>query len=112
MKKVNLLFLIPMVWNGFCLFVSLIVGITFLIGSQLPISDTPELPGIILFFFAIFDLLLMVSPLMLVVMVLISIFNLMKETSNARRWGPLIFSTIMQGLLTALFVTSITQPAA
>lgn len=100
-----------MVYNGVCLFVSLVVGITFLIGSQMPAAASPDLPGIILFFFTIFDLLLMVSPLMLVVMVIISIFNLMRESTNARRWGPLIFSTIMQGLLTALFVTSITQPA-
>ncbi len=100
-----------MVYNGFCLFVSLVVGITFFIGSQMPATATPELPGIILFFFAVFDLLLMISPLMIIVMVIISIFNLMRESSNVRRWGPLIFSTIMQGLLTALFVTSITQPA-
>lgn len=108
--QIKPLFVIPMVWNGFCLFVSLVVGITFLIASQMPVGTTPELPGIILFFFTLFDLLLMISPLMLVVMVLISIFNLMRETSNFRRWAPLIFSAIMQGLLSALFVASITQP--
>ena len=99
-----------MIYNGFCLFVSAIVGITFLIGSRMPATASPELPGIILIFFSIFDLLLMVSPLMLVVMVIISIFNLMRENTNFRRWMPLIISTIMQGLLSALLVTSITQP--
>ena len=97
-------------YNGFCLFVALVVGITFLIGSRMPVTDTPQLPGIILGFFTIFDLLLMVSPLMLVLMVVISIFNLMRETTNFRRWTPLIFSAVMQGLLSVLFLTSITRP--
>lgn len=99
-----------MIYNGFSLFVSLVVGITFLIGSQLAATGAPELPGIILFFFTFFDLLMFASPVMLVVMVVISIFNLMRETSNFRRWAPLVFSTVMQGLLAALFVSSITQP--
>ena len=101
-----------MIYNGFSLFVSIVVGITFLIGSQIPATASPELPGIILLFFSIFDLLLMVSPLMLVVMVILSIFNLMRENTNFRRWTPLVISTIMQGLLSALLVTSITQPVA
>ena len=99
-----------MIYNGFCLFVSAVVGITFLIGSQMPTTASPVLPGIILIFFSLFDILLMISPLMLVVMVLISIFNLMRESGNFRRWTPLVFSAIMQGLLSALFLASITRP--
>ena len=76
----------------------------------MPTTASPELPGIILIFFSLFDILLMISPLMLVVMVLISIFNLMRESGNFRRWTPLVFSTIMQGLLSALFLASITRP--
>ena len=101
-----------MVYNGICIFVGLVVGITFLIGSQMPATASPQLPGIILFFFTIFDLLLMVSPLMLVTMVILSIFNLMRENTGFTRWASLIVSTITQGLLTALFVTSITQPVS
>ena len=101
-----------MVYNGICIFVGLVVGITFLIGSQMPTTASPQLPGIILFFFTIFDLLLMVSPPMLVTMVILSIFNLMRENTGFTRWAPLIVSTITQGLLTALFVTSITQPVS
>ena len=110
MKKNHILYYITMGYNGFCLLVSLVVGITFLIGSQMPVSDTPQLPGIILGFFTIFDLLLMVSPLMLVVMVVVSIFNLMRETTGFRRWVPLIFSAIMQGLRSVLFLASLPQP--
>ena len=101
-----------MIWNSFCLFVTLVVGITFLIGSQLPATATVDLPPIILFFFTLFDLLLMISPLTLIVMVLISVFNVMKARSKAERFVPLVFSTIMQGLLTALFIVSITQPVS
>ena len=49
-----------MIYNGFCLFVSAVVG--------------------------------------------------MRESGNFRRWTPLVFSTIMQGLLSALFLASITRP--
>lgn len=106
------LFWIPIIYNGFTLIVTLVVGVTFLIGSQTSSSAEVNLPGIILGFFTAFDLLLMVSPLMLVVMVLISIFNLMKENTKFRRFMPLVMSTILQGLLSALFVSTITQPVA
>lgn len=112
MNRFRPLYWIPMIYNGFCLLTALVVGITFLIGSQMPVTAEVDLPGIILVFFTIFDLILMISPLMLVVMVIISIFNLMKENSRSRRFLPLVFTTIMQGLLSALFVTTITQPAA
>lgn len=112
MRKNHVLFYIPMIWNGICLFVSLVVGITFLIGSRMPVTTEVSLPGIILFFFTLFDILLMVSPVALVGLVLVSIFNLMRESSGFRRWAPLIFSALMQGLLSMLFVTSITQPVS
>ena len=110
-KSFSLFFAIPMIWNGICLFISLVVGLTFLIGSQLTLSEGSELPGIIVFFFALFDMIMMISPISLAVMVVLSIFNLMRESTNARRWTPLVFSTIMQGLLSALFLSAITQPA-
>ena len=106
------LFWIPTLWNGFCLVVSLVVGVTFMIGSRMPAETEVALPGIILTFFTIFDVLLMISPLMLVVMVIVSIFNLMRENTMMRRFLPLIATAIIQGALSALLLVSITQPAA
>ena len=101
-----------MIYNGFCLLISLVVGITFLIGSQMPVTAEVQLPDIIIICFSIFDLLMMISPLMLVVMVIISIFNLIRENSKTRRFLPLVFTTIMQGLLSALCVSALTRPVA
>ena len=112
MKNNHILFWIPMIYNGFCLLISLIVGITFLIGSQMPVTAEVQLPDIIVVCFTIFDVLMMISPVMLVAMVIISIFNLIRESSKARRFLPLVFSTIMQGLLSAFCVTALTQPVA
>lgn len=111
MNKPKPFYWIPMIYNGFCLLVALVVGITFLIGSQMPADAEINLHPIILGFFTTFDILLMISPLMLVVMVIISIINLMRENTKSRRFIPLVFTTIMQGLLSALFLTTITQPA-
>lgn len=111
MKKNHILFWIPMIYNGFCLLISLIVGITFLIGSQMPVTAEVQLPDIIVVCFTIFDVLMMISPLMLVVMVVISIFNLIRENTKTRRFLPLVFSTIMQGLLSAFCLSALTQPA-
>ncbi len=109
-KKYGPLFWIPVIWNGITLLVTLVVGITFLLGSMQPSDAQVDLPDIILVFFTIFDVLLMISPLMLVVMVLISIVNVIRGRSKMERFFPLTFSTIMQGLLSALLLTSITQP--
>ena len=100
-----------MIYNGFCLLISFIVGITFLIGSQMPVTAEVQLPDIIVVCFTIFDVLMMISPLMLVVMVVISIFNLIRENTKTRRFLPLVFSTIMQGLLSAFCLSALTQPA-
>ncbi len=99
-----------MIWNGLTLLVFLVVGATFLIGSRLPAGTEPQLPDIILFFFALFDFLMIISPLTLVVTVLISVFNVMQSGSKTRRFLPLFFSAILQGALSALFLSSITQP--
>ena len=109
-KERPLLFWIPMIWNGLTLLVFLVVGVTFFVGSRLPDGAGSNLPDAIMFFFVLFDFLLVISPLTLVVMVLISVFNVMQSGSNLRRFLPLVFSGILQGALTALFVTSITQP--
>ena len=109
-KRYGPLFWIPVIYNGITLLVSIVVGITFLVGSMHPSDAQIDLPGIILVFFTIFDVLLMISPLMLVVMVLISIFSVMRGRTKTERFLPLTFSTIMQGLLSALLLTSITQP--
>ena len=101
-----------MIWNGFSFLVFLVVGITFLIGSRMPSDAEVTLPGIILVFFTIFDILLMISPLMLVVLVIVSIFNLMRENTKMRRFLPLTATTIIQGAMSALLLVSITQPAA
>ena len=106
------LYWIPMIWNGLTLLVALVVGMTFLWGSQQAVDAQVDLPGIILFFFTVFDLLLIISPLTLVVMIMISIFNVMRESDKMHRFLPLTLSAIVQGALTALFLTSITQPAA
>ncbi len=105
-----LLFWIPMVWNGLSLLVALVVGFTFLLASVRPAGAQPDVPDIIMFFFALFDFLLVISPLTLAVTVLISVFNVMQSGSKMRRFLPLTFSTILQGILTALLLTSITQP--
>ena len=47
----------------------------------------------------------------LVAMILISVFNVMKESDKMHRFLPLTLSAIVQGAMTALFLTSITQPA-
>lgn len=112
MKNNHILFWIPMIYNGFCLLISLIVGITFLIGSQMPVTAEVQLPDVIVICFTIFDVLMMISPVMLVVMVIISIFNLIRENTKTKRFLPLIFTTIMQGLLSAFCVTALTQPVA
>ena len=108
----RLLYWIPMIWNGLTLAVMLIVGLTFLWGSQQPVDAQVSLPKVILSFFTLFDLLLIISPLTLVVMILLSIFNVMRENDNLHRFLPLTLRAIVQGALTALFLTSITQPAA
>ena len=106
------LFWIPTIWNGLSLLVGLVVGLTFLWGSQQAVDAQVSLPKVILSFFTLFDLLLIISPLTLVVMILLSVFNVMRENDNLHRFLPLILSAIVQGALTALFLTSITQPAA
>ena len=111
-KTFRPLFWIPTIWNGLSLLVGLVVGLTFLWGSQQAVDAQVSLPKIILSFFTLFDLLLIISPLTLVAMILISVFNVMRENDNLHRFLPLILSAIVQGALTALFLTSITQPAA
>ena len=111
-EKPQLLYWIPMIWNGLTLAVMLIVGLTFLWGSRQAVDAQVSLPNIILFFFTVFDLLLIISPLTLVVMILLSIFNVMRENDKLHRFLPLALSAVIQGALTALFLTSITQPAA
>ena len=106
------LFWIPMIWNGLTILVALVVGLTFLWGSRQASDAQVSLPNIILFFFTLFDLLLIISPLTLVAMILISIFNVMRDSDKLHRFLPLTVSAIVQGALTALFLTSITQPAA
>ena len=110
-KKAGLLFWIPMIWNGFTLLVGLIVGATFIWGSRQPVDAQVSLPGVILTSFTIFDFLMIISPLTLVAMVLLSVFNVMKGGSKTRRFLPLTLSALTQGALTAIFLTSITQPA-
>lgn len=111
-EKPQLLYWIPMIWNGLTLLVMLIVGLTFLWGSRQAVDAQVSLPNIILTFFTIFDLLLIISPLTLVAMILISIFNVMRGNDKLHRFLPLAFSAVVQGALTALLLTSITQPAA
>ena len=111
-EKSQLLYWIPMIWNGLTLLVMLIVGLTFLWGSRQAVDAQVSLPNIILTFFTIFDLLLIISPLTLVAMILISIFNVMRGNDKLHRFLPLAFSAVVQGALTALLLTSITQPAA
>ena len=108
----RLLYWIPMIWNGLTLAVMLIVGLTFLWGSRQAVDAQVSLPNIILTFFTIFDLLLIISPLTLVAMILVSIFNVMRANDKLHRFLPLAFSAVVQGALTALLLTSITQPAA
>lgn len=112
MKNHHILFWIPIIYNGFCLLIALVVGITFLIGSQMPVTAEVQLPDIIVICFTIFDLIMMISPLMLVVMVVVCIFNLIRENTKTRRFLPLAFTTIMQGLLSALCVSALTRPIA
>ena len=111
-KTFRPLFWIPTIWNGLSLLVGLVVGLTFLWGSQQAVDAQVSLPNVILSFFTLFDLLLIISPLTLVVMILLSVFNVMRENDNLHRFLPLTLSAIVQGALTALFLTSITQPAA
>ena len=106
------LFWIPALYNGFCLIVSLVVGITFMVGSRMPADTEVTLPGIILTFFTLFDIIMMISPVMLVALVIVSIFNLMRENTMMRWFLPLAATTIIQGALSALLLVSITQPAA
>ena len=80
-RKFRPLFWIPVIWNGFTLLVGLI-----------------------------FDFLLIISPLTLIVMVLLSVFNVIRESSKMRRFLPLTLSAVTQGAMTALFLTSITRP--
>ena len=101
-----------MIYNGFCLLIALVVGITFLMGSQMPVTAEVQLPDIIVICFTIFDLIMMISTLMLVVMVVVCIFNLIRENTKTRRFLPLAFTTIMQGLLSALCVSALTRPVA
>lgn len=101
-----------MIYNGICLLIALVVGITFLIGSQIPVTAEVQLPDIIVICFTIFDLIMMISPLMLVVMVVVCIFNLIRENTKTRRFLPLAFTTIMQGLLSALCVSALTRPVS
>ena len=110
-SKKGALFWIPVIWNGISLFITLVVGITFLIGSRMPADTMPDLPGIIVVFFTLFDLLLIISPLTLIVMIIISIFNVTRARTKMERFLPLTFSAILQGMLSALFLASITQPA-
>ncbi len=99
-----------MIWNGLTLLVFLIVGVTFFIGSRQPSGSAADLPDFIMFIFALFDFLMIISPLTLAAMVLISVFNVMQSGSKMRRFLPLVFSTILQGALSALLLTSITRP--
>lgn len=112
-EKQNLrpLFWIPTIWNGLTLLVGLVVGMTFMWGSRQAVDAQVDLPAVILFFFTLFDLLLIISPLTLVAMILVSIFNVMRENDKLHRFLPLTLSAIVQGALTALLLTSITQPA-
>ena len=111
-KKLRPLFWIPVIWNGLTLVIALVVGLTFLWGSRQPVDAQVSLPKIILSCFTIFDLLMMISPLTLIAMVLISVFNVIRENDKMHRFLPLTLSAIVQGALSALFLISMTQPAA
>ena len=101
-----------MIWNGFTLLIFLIVGITFFIGSRQPSDASSQLPGIIVNIFGIFDILLVISPLTLIITVLMSVFNVLRSGTRMQRFLPLTLSVILQGALTALLLSTITQPAA
>ncbi len=107
-----LFFWIPMIWNGLTLLVFLVVGLTFLWGSQISADTQVNLPGVLLFFFTLFDLLMIISPLTLIVTVLLSVFNVLQTGTKLQRFLPLTLSAILQGALTALFLTSIMQPVS
>ena len=110
-KKLNVLFWIPVVYNSFCLVISLVVGIAFLNARRLPAgAPEPELSEFVLGCFAFFDFIMLISPVMLFVLAIVCIFNLIRETTNFRRFFPLVFSCIMQGVLSALFLTTLTRP--
>ena len=110
-KKFNALFWIPVIYNSFCVFISLVVGIAFFNARRLPAgAPEPELSEFVLGCFAFFDFIMLISPVMLFLLAIVCIFNLIRETTNFRRFFPLIFSTITQGLLSALFLTTITRP--
>ena len=109
-RKFRPLFWIPVIWNGFTLLVGLIVGLTFLWGSFQPADAQVALPDILLSCFTLFDFLLIISPVTIIVMVLLSVFNVIRESSKMRRFLPLTLSAVTQGAMTALFLTSITRP--
>ena len=105
------LFWIPMIWNGFCLLVFIVVGLTFLWGSRQPVDAPIDPPSIIIYFFALFDMLMIISPLSVIVLSIISIFNVTRARSKTERFLPLICTVLIQGSLAALFLASLTQPA-
>ena len=109
-KKAGPLFWIPMIWNGFTLLIGLIVALTFIWGSLQPAGEEAALPGFILIVFWIFDLLMKISPLTLAAMVLISVFNVLKDGSKKQRFLPLTVSALTQGALSALYLSAITRP--
>ena len=109
-QNYGLCFWIPVIWNALTLLVFLVVGITFFLGSRLPSTAQVDLPEIILTFFTIFDFLILISPVTLIVMVMVSIFSVIRGRTGTERFLPLTLSTILQGALSALLITSITQP--
>lgn len=109
-KEKPLLFWIPMIWNGFCFVVLLIVGIIFFIGSRMSSTAQVDPPDFVMFIFALFDFILVISPISLAVTVLISVFNVMQSGSKMRRFLPLTFSTILQGALSTILLVNITRP--
>ena len=100
---------IVMIWNGLTLCVMLAVGITFLVGSRMPADAEPEIPGIIRALFTVFDLLLVLSPLTLIATALLSVLNALKKGSKQERFLPLGFGLVVQGILSALFLSGVMQ---
>ena len=101
------LYMIPMIVNGICLVVFLIVGIIFLWGSTRTPDAQVNVPRILVVVFAVFDILMVMSPIFMVVLLILSIMNIFTEGTKAQRFTPLVFTVIMQGALVSLLLSTI-----
>ena len=101
------LYLIPMIVNGICLVIFLIVGIVFLWGSTRTPDTQVNVPGILVAVFAVFDIMMVISPILMVILLILSIMNIFSGGTRLQRFTPLIFTVIMQGALTSLLLSTI-----